>query len=80
LHLYLDVQMNEGLDLKSAHTIIDSFESTIKSEIPQIHQITTHIETEINAIPAIIGTERKVTPHEVEDIRTGPICGWSHGM
>ena len=69
LHLYLDVQMNEGLDLKSAHTIIDSFESRIKSEIPQIHQITTHIETEINA-PAIVGTERKVTPYEVEDIRT----------
>lgn len=69
LHLYLDVQMNEGLDLKSAHTIIDSFESRIKSEIPHIHQITTHIETEINA-PAIVGTERKVTPYEVEDIRT----------
>ena len=69
LHLYLDVQMNEGFDLKSAHTIIDSFESRIKSEIPHIHQITTHIETEINA-PAIVGTERKVTPYEVEDIRT----------
>jgi cation diffusion facilitator family transporter len=69
LHLYLDVQMNEGLDLKSAHTITDSFESRIKSEIPHIHQITTHIETEINA-PAIVGTERKVSPYEVEDIRT----------
>jgi cation diffusion facilitator family transporter len=69
LHLYLDVQMNEGFDLKSAHTIIDSFESRIKSEIPHIHQITTHIETEINA-PEIVGTERKVTPYEVEDIRT----------
>jgi divalent metal cation (Fe/Co/Zn/Cd) transporter len=61
--------MNEGLDLKSAHTITDSFESRIKSEIPHIHQITTHIETEINA-PAIVGTERKVSPYEVEDIRT----------
>jgi divalent metal cation (Fe/Co/Zn/Cd) transporter len=68
LHLYLDVQMNEGLDLKNAHTIIDSFENRIKNEIPGIYQITTHIETESDAYQ-VIGTEKKPTKYDVENIK-----------
>jgi cation diffusion facilitator family transporter len=48
LHLYLDVQMDASLDLASAHNIIDAFERQVKSEIPEIKYITTHIETEAN--------------------------------
>ena len=46
LHLYLDVQMGPSLDLNTAHSIVDSFEGRLKKEIPQITDITTHLEIE----------------------------------
>lgn len=46
LHLYLDVQMGPSLDLNTAHSIVDSFEGRLKKEIPQIKDITTHLEIE----------------------------------
>ena len=46
LHLYLDVQMGPSLDLNTAHSIVDSFEERLKKEIPQIKDITTHLEIE----------------------------------
>jgi cation diffusion facilitator family transporter len=58
LHLYLDVQMDDRLDLKSAHSIIDSFEKRMKDEIPALEKITTHMETETSEHLAI-GTEKK---------------------
>jgi cation diffusion facilitator family transporter len=69
LHLYLDVQMNEGLDLEGAHSIIDSFEHRLKNEIPEISQITTHIETE-TAAHSVTGTEKKPTTYEADKIRS----------
>ena len=57
VHLYLDVQMDANLDLGSAHNIIDAFEKRVKSEIPEIKDITTHIETEINE-SVLVGSER----------------------
>ena len=68
LHLYLDVQMEEGLDLKNAHNIIDSFEMRLKKEIPGISEITTHIETE-TTVHAVTGTEKKPNRQDVEKIR-----------
>jgi cation diffusion facilitator family transporter len=68
LHLYLDVQMDEGLDLERAHNIIDSFERRLKNEIPEITQITTHIETE-TAAHSVTGTEKKPTTYEADRIR-----------
>lgn len=68
LHLYLDVQMDEGLDLERAHNIIDSFEHRLKNEIPEITQITTHIETE-TAAHSVTGTEKKPTTYEADRIR-----------
>lgn len=69
LHLYLDVQMDEGLDLENAHNIIDSFEHRLKNEIPEISQITTHIETETPA-HSVTGTEKKPTTYEADKIRS----------
>ena len=46
LHLHLDVQMDSALDLKTAHSITESFENRLKQEIPQIKNVTTHIEIE----------------------------------
>ncbi len=59
LHLYLDIQMDNSLSLKTAHNIIDDFEKRIKLEIPNITNITTHMETESN-IESSIGSEKIV--------------------
>ncbi len=58
LHLYLDVQVDSGLDLKTAHNIIEIFESKVKEEIPNIKNITTHIEFE-NEQGKIIGIRKR---------------------
>jgi cation diffusion facilitator family transporter len=69
LHLYLDVQVNSYLDLNSAHNIIESFEKRLKNEIPQIRNITTHIEIEATEDVLIIGTEKKASQSYIEEIR-----------
>ena len=58
LHLYLDVQIDSMLDLKTAHDIIDEFERRIQEDISNIKNITTHIETEVD-IESSIGKEEK---------------------
>ena len=59
LHLYLDVQIDSMLDLKTAHDIVDDFERKIKEEISSIKNITTHIETEAD-IESSIGKEETI--------------------
>jgi divalent metal cation (Fe/Co/Zn/Cd) transporter len=68
LHLYLDVQVDSGLDLRTAHNIIEIFESKVKEEIPIIKNITTHIEFE-NEQGKIIGIEKEVNSFHIEKIR-----------
>ncbi|MFZ0326366.1 MAG: cation diffusion facilitator family transporter [Nitrososphaeraceae archaeon] len=68
LHLYLDVQMTNTLDLKTAHRIVDEFERRIKAEIPEILNITTHIESEITK-NITMGIEKKVNAAYLENIR-----------
>lgn len=48
LHLYLDVQMDNTLDFKIAHSVVDDFEKKIKEQIQNIKRITTHIETDLD--------------------------------
>ena len=55
VHLYLDVQVDRRLDLKAAHNIVESFEARIKTEIPQVKDITTHIETESTDDTEVMG-------------------------
>ncbi len=69
LHLYLDVQMNSYLDLNTAHSIIESFEKRLINEIPQITNVTTHIEIEAAEDVSIIGTEKKASQSYIENIR-----------
>ena len=69
LHLYLDVQMNPELDLNTAHTIIESFEIRLKNEIPQIRNVTTHIEIEASDDVSIIGIEKISSRPYTEQIR-----------
>ena len=68
LHLYLDVQIDNNLDLSTAHTIVDAFEKKVKDDIPDISIITTHIETETSRNMEI-GTEKNPTPFYLENIR-----------
>ena len=68
LHLYLDVQVDSGLDLRTAHNIIEKFESKVKEEMPIIKNITTHIEFE-NEQGKIIGIEKEVNSFHIEKIR-----------
>ncbi len=68
LHLYLDIQMDNSLGLKEAHSIIDDFEKKVKEEIPSVQCITTHIETELD-IESNIGHEEIADQSYLEKIK-----------
>lgn len=70
LHLYLDVQMNSDLDLTTAHNITESFENRLKQEIPQIRNVTTHIEIEEAGrdVPTM-GVEKRFNPTYIERVK-----------
>ena len=68
LHLYLDIQMDNSLNLKDAHSVIDDFEKRIKEEIPNIKQVTTHIETELD-IDSSIGYEKTIDQSFLEKVK-----------
>ncbi len=68
LHVYLDVQMDRDLDLKTAHGIIDSFEIRLKEVVPELRDITTHMETETSEYVSM-GTEKKPAIAYLERIR-----------
>jgi cation diffusion facilitator family transporter len=68
LHLYLDVQMSNTLDLDTAHAIVDHFETRIKHDIPVIVSVTTHIESEIGK-DLMVGIEKKPDDPYIDNIR-----------
>jgi divalent metal cation (Fe/Co/Zn/Cd) transporter len=70
LHLYLDVQMNSELDLTTAHNITESFENRLKQEIPQIRNVTTHIEIEEAGrdVPTI-GVDKRFNQTYIERVK-----------
>jgi cation diffusion facilitator family transporter len=68
LHLYLDVQVDSSLDLMTAHDIVDIFEKQVKDQIPQICNITAHIETETSK-NVEIGTQKRTNQSYMENIR-----------
>jgi len=70
LHLYLDVQMGPKLDLSIAHSIVDSFEMKLKKEIPQIKDITTHLEIESPVEDLrMAGTEKRIGREQLMKIK-----------
>jgi cation diffusion facilitator family transporter len=68
LHLYLDVQVDSSFDLMTAHDIVDIFEKQVKEQIPQIENVTVHIETETSK-NVEIGTQKRTNPSYMENIR-----------
>lgn len=70
LHLYLDVQMSPSLDLKTAHYIVDSFEEKLKNHVPQVKDITSHIEIESSVDDLrMTGTEKRASPELLMKIK-----------
>jgi cation diffusion facilitator family transporter len=69
LHIYLDIQMDNTLNFKTAHDIIDEFEKKIKEKIPNINRITTHIETESDT-EVSIGHEEYIDRELLEKIKS----------
>jgi cation diffusion facilitator family transporter len=72
LHLYLDVQMDDSLDLETAHKVIDNFEKRLKDEIVLLERITTHIEIEPSK-DATIGTEKNINQSYLDQIRNAAL-------
>lgn len=68
LHLYLDVQMDNSLDFKTAHDVIDDFENKIKQQIQIIKRVTTHMETELD-IESSVGHEELIDPDFLKKIK-----------
>ena len=61
--------MDGDLELKTAHSIVDDFEKRIKSEIPEIVNITSHLEAEANE-NVVVGSERpEIDKQYMERIR-----------
>ena len=69
LHLYLDIQIDNTLNFKTAHDIIDEFEKNIKEKIPNINRITTHIETESDT-ESSIGHEEYIDKELLKKIKS----------
>lgn len=57
LHVELHLELDEHLTLVQAHDVVSRLESEIRSEIPEVATILTHIESE----PATIETVEQVT-------------------
>lgn len=68
LHLYLDVQMDDKLGFKIAHSVVDKFEKKIKTEIPNIIRVTTHIETDLD-VESSVGQEEFADEHFLDIIK-----------
>ena len=62
LHLELHLELDEKLTLQRAHEMVTRLESNIRSEVPGIASILTHIESEPATIeePAALERDRRV--------------------
>jgi cation diffusion facilitator family transporter len=56
IHVELHVELNETLPLKEAHNHVTALEADIKTHVPEIGSILTHIESE----PATIATSEEI--------------------
>ncbi|MHA2151379.1 MAG: cation diffusion facilitator family transporter [Candidatus Thorarchaeota archaeon] len=48
-----DLEMSIGLSLEEAHSVSESFEESLKRIVPQVNDVTLHLETTIKEGPAI---------------------------
>lgn len=62
LQLELHLELPEDLPLRRAHDIVTTLEANIRSEVPQITSILTHIESETALIerPASLDSDRRL--------------------
>lgn len=69
LHVELHLELDETLSLKRAHDVVTRLESEIRSEVPEISTILTHIESE----PSTIESGRVVVRDAVLEKKLKPI-------
>jgi cation diffusion facilitator family transporter len=69
LHVEQHLELDETLSLKEAHELVTQMESQMRSEVPEISAILTHIESE----PATIEPGRKVEQDAALADRLKPI-------
>jgi len=65
LHVEQHLEVNEGLPLRQAHSFVRRIEDEIRSELPQVAEVLTHIENEPATIenPERLGRNRDVEAH-----------------
>lgn len=61
LHVEQSLELDENLSLKEAHNQVTQLESEMRSEIPEISTILTHIESEPATIEEVANVERDLS-------------------
>jgi cation diffusion facilitator family transporter len=69
LHVEQHLELNENLSLKNAHDVVTRLEAEIRSEIPEISTILTHIESE----PATIEPGGRVLRNAALELKLRPL-------
>ena len=64
LHVEQHIEVDENISLVEAHTFVRQIEDEIRSELPQVSEVLTHIESEPATIEVPQGLERK---RDIED-------------
>jgi divalent metal cation (Fe/Co/Zn/Cd) transporter len=59
LHVEQHIEVNEDMPLLTAHSFVRKIEDEIRSELPQVSEVLTHIESEPATIEVAQGLERK---------------------
>jgi divalent metal cation (Fe/Co/Zn/Cd) transporter len=60
--------MDDKLEFKIAHSEVDKFEEQIKTDIPNIIRVTTHIETDLD-VESSVGQEEFADEHFLDIIK-----------
>lgn len=70
LHLALDLEVDGNLSLDEAHLVSQRLEQSLREEIPQVHQVHTHIESRLPEVePAeALGTDSARLAEEVREV------------
>ena len=76
LHVELHLELDENLNLKDAHDVVTVLEAEIRSDVPEISTILTHIESEPSTIEpgntvvrdAVLEQKLKPVVHEFPEV------------
>lgn len=74
LHIEQHLEVDETLPLRQAHDLVTQLEMEIRREVPEVHSILTHIESEPATIaqPASLDRDRRLEQHLLRLAETFP--------